>query len=851
MTVSGAGGGGGGLGLAFRLARRELRGGLRGFYIFLACLALGVGAIATVQSVSSGILEGLREDGRAILGGDILVRNLYRPIGPEAKGWLADRADAVSAGAEMRAMARNAADDSALVEFKAVDGLYPLFGAMELRDGGTLEAALARIDGRWGAVAEDTLLDRLGLAVGDQLQVGQATFDIRAAIEREPDRAAGGGFSLGPRLMVSLDALPDTGLLQPGSMVTYEYRVRLPSGDAAGAVTEALETAFPERNWRVRDFTDASPRLERMVNRLTLFLTLVGLTALLVGGVGVGNAVRAFLDGKLATVATLKCLGAPGSLIFRTYLLQILILAGGGVLIGLAIGIAAPPLVNALVADLLPIEAEVGIHPWALALAAAFGLLTALSFSLWPLARAPEVPAAGLFRALVSPDKGWPRGGYVAATAVSAMALAGLAVATAQDRMFALAFVGGAALTILAFRAAGWAAVRLARAAGRPKRPGLRLALANLHRPGAPTGSVILSLGLGLTVLVAIVLIEGNMSRQVRESLPEVAPSFFFIDIQPDQIGPFTDLVTGMEGASNLESVPSLRGRIVAINGVPAEQALVEPGESWLLHGDRGVTYAAHPSPGDRIIAGEWWPEDYDGPPLISIYQDIGTAFGIGVGDEITVNILGRDLTATVANLRAIEWETLSINFTMVFSPEPLNGVPHTYLATIHTASPEIDARVQRAVTDAFANVTAVRVRDVLETVNGILRQIGAAVRGTAGITLIAGTLVLAGAIAAGHRRRVYDSVVLKVLGATRADVLRAFSIEYGILGLLTAAIAALVGTVAAWAVLTRIMEIEWVFLPRAVLLTTAICTAITLGCGFIGAWRALSQKAAPLLRTE
>jgi len=361
---------------------------------------------------------------------------------------------------------------------------------------------------------------------------------------------------------------------------------------------------------------------------------------------------------------------------------------------------------------------------------------------------------------------------------------------------------------------------------------------------------VVLSLGLGLTVLVAIALIEGNMARQVEEELPDDAPAFFFVDIQPDQIAPFRELIASIDGTSDLQEVPSLRGRIVAVNGVPAEQALVDSESSWLLRGDRGVTYRARPRPSDTVVDGQWWPEDYAGPPLLSIYQDIATAFGIGIGDEMTVNVLGRNITADIANIREIDWSTLSINFTIVFSPAPLNAAPHTLIGTVQ-ATEAAEGTVQRRVTEAFANVTAVRVRDALDAVNAILGRIATAVRGTAGITLIAGTLVLAGAIAAGHRRRVYDSVVLKVLGATRGDVLRAFSIEYGLLGLLTAAIAAAVGTLTAWAVLTFVMEIDWVFLPGAVAATALLCTAITLAFGFVGTWRALGQKAAPLLRNE
>jgi putative ABC transport system permease protein len=633
-------------------------------------------------------------------------------------------------------------------------------------------------------------------------------------------------------------------------MIYTHYRLRLAEGRDLQAYVAELNRQFPEAGWRVRTFANAAPQLANMLERVTLFLTLVGLTALLVGGVGVSNAVKAYLDGKIATIATLKCLGAGGATIFRTYLLQILALGGLGTAIGLAIGALVPVLAGGLVSDLLPVEVGVGVYPGILATAALFGLLTAFTFSLWPLAHAQAVPAASLFRDLVAPDHKLPRRGAVLATAAGGLALAGLAVATSSDPWLAFYFVVAAAATVAAFQAAAVLIVRGARAAGRPRRPALRLALSNLYRPGTPTAAVMLSLGLGLTVLVAIALIEGNMQRQVTESVPEDAPAFFFVDIQPDQIDEFRALMAELPEAAGLQTTPSMRGRIAAANGVEAERALVDPEQAWLLRGDRGITFTDGPKADERLITGQWWPAGYDGPPLVSVYEDIATAFGLGLGDTLTVNLLGRDIRAEVANIRDIDWRSLNINFTMIFSPEPVSAAPHTYIATIQ-APPAAEAGILRAVADRFPNVTAVRVRDALDTVNAVLIQIGQAVRAIAAVSLVAGTLVLAGAIAAGHRRRIYESVVLKVLGATRADVFKAYALEYGLLGLLAAAIAALVGTAAAWAVLTFVMGVDWTFLPSAVLTTAALSTAITVAAGFAGTWLALGQKAAPLLRNE
>ena len=864
VAQSQAGGGrmtGAGFGwpLALRLARRELRGGLKGFRIFLACLTLGVCAIAGVGSVSESMLTGLQRDGRVLLGGDMDLRLTHVAASAEQRAFLDSRAE-VSRVAEMRAMARGqaaASDDGGarrvLVELRAVDRLYPLFGAAEISpmEGGTgdLEDALAKRDGHWGAVIDRRLLRRLEVAPGDLVRVGDIDYRITAVLEREPDRTSR-AFTLGPTFMVAHDSLEETGLIQPGSLVQHHYRLRLDEGVSPAAMRAALAETFPEAGWRIRDTTEAAPGIGRFINRLTLFLTLVGLTALLVGGVGVGNAVRSYLDGKTATIATLKCLGAPGRLIFQVYMAQILALAAVGIAVGLVLGAASTYIAAGVIGDALGWRAELGVYPVPLATAAAFGLLTAITFSLWPLGHARAVPAASLFRDLVTPASASVTRGTLAGLLVSGGLLAALAVFTAADRALAVYFVIGAIGALLLFRLAALAIMSLARRLPRPRRPGLRLALTNLYRPGAPTGSVVMSLGLGLTVLVAIALIEGNLSRQVSQALPEEAPGFYFIDIQPDQVAAFDSLVESFPGVTEVEQMPMLRGRIAAVNGVPPAELEIPADVKWVFRGDRGLTWMRAPRAIDRITAGDWWPPDYDGTPLVSLHDEVGRALGIGPGDSLTINILGRNVEVTIANLREIDWASLSMNFVMIFSPGLLERAPQSHIATVK-AERETEDALEIAVTDRFINVSSIRVKEALEQVGALIGQIAVAVRAIAAVALVAGVLVLAGAVAAGHHRRVYDSVVLKVLGATRRTVGQAFLLEYGLLGLVTAAIAAAIGTLAAFLVLTEIMRADFVFLPGAVITTALLATAITVGFGFAGTWRALGQKAAPLLRNE
>jgi len=840
-----------GTALAWRLAWRELRGGVRGFRVFIACLVLGVAAIAGVGTISESILAGIHADSRKLLGGDIDLRLTHRAASAEQRGWLANNAERVSEIAAMRAMARR--EDGAtrsLVELKAIDGNYPLFGGLRLKSGGALSKALAKRGTAWGCVAERRLLDKLRIGIGDRLRLGETTVVITDVIVEESDRGTG-ALNFGPRLMITLPALRATDLLQPGSLVRYHYRIDIPDDVAIETWRNRLDARFPDAGWRIRTIVNAAPNIQRFVDRATLFLSLVGLTALLVGGVGVGNAVRSYLETRVGTIATLKCLGGSGPLIFRIYLFQVLILAAGAIALGVLIGALAPVAAAPLLAERLPVVARTGVYWAPLLLAGTFGLLITLAFSLWPLAQAREVSPANLFRAVILPPDKRPRGKYILAIAAILVLLGALAITTAYMPRIAGWFVFGAIVAFAAFHGAARMIVGIIRRLPRPRSPIVRLALANLSRPGAPTTSVVLSLGLGLTVLAAVALIEGNLSRQITETIPEEAPEFYFIDIQAAQLGEFQRIAHSIDGVGAVEWVPMLRGRITKIKDTPVREIKPPPEFAWILRGDRGLTWSrAAPVHGSRVVEGKWWDPDYSGPPLVSFDKKAAEAFGLKIGDTITINLLGRDIVATVSNLRVIDWTTLSINFVMMFSPGMLEKAPQVYVATAKT-EPAADAALERAVTDRFPNISAIRVKEVLQGVAEILGRLSSVVRMIAGVAVAAGALVLAGAVAATHRRRIHDAVMLKVLGATRRNVLATYLVEFGVLGLVTAAVASVIGSVAAWAVVRFVMHAKWTFIPEAVLATIALCVAITLVAGFAGTWHALGHKAAPILRNE
>ncbi|MGZ2382386.1 ABC transporter permease [Rhizobium brockwellii] len=836
--------------LAFRLALRELRGGIRGFYIFLACIALGTGAIAAVNSVSQSITDTIASQGQELLAGDVRFELNNREATPEELGFL-EGLGTVSVSTGLRSMARKPdGSDQALVEVKAVDDAYPLYGKFVAEPDYSLAALLSGQGGTYGAVAAPLLLDRLGLAVGDELLLGNVKLSITGTVKTEPD-ALSEGFGFAPRLLVSRRALQASGLIQTGSLVEHAYKIRLDDKSAMLGIQARASKEFPSAGWAIRTSDRAAPSLTENITRFSQFLTLVGLTALIVGGVGVANAVRAFLDSKRTTIATFKCLGAPAQVVVLIYLFQIAIIALGGILIGLVIGALSPMLAAQFLAQFLPVSTAPTLYPGALLLATLFGILTTLAFAILPLGHAREVPATALFREQGFEARHLPSWPYILLAALFMAALAGLAILTAYDRFIAVVFVGAIVFAFVVLRLVAALIAWLARRSPRVNSPALRLAIGNIHRPGALTPSVVLSLGLGLALLVTLTLIDGNLRRQLTGRMNEGAPNFFFVDIQSAEVSAFRDLVQGQAPQGKLVEVPMLRGRIIAFNGEDVTKMNVPAAGRWVLNGDRGITYAETLPDNAALSEGKWWDKDYSGEPLVSFSSEEAHELGLKIGDKVTVNVLGRNITAKIANLRRVEWESLSINFVMVFSPNTFRGAPHAWLATLTdpSSTPAEDAAILKTVTNTYPTITSVRVKDAIDIVNQLVGQLATAIRAAASVALFASILVLAGALAAGNRARTHDAVVLKTLGATRAMLIRAFSYEYLILGLATAIFALIAGGVAAWFIVARIMRLPSAFLPDVAGLTLVTALVLTVGIGLIGTWRILGQKAAPVLR--
>jgi putative ABC transport system permease protein len=839
--------------LALRYALRELRGGLRGFYVFIACIALGVMAIAGVGSVAASLGEGLAREGRTLLGGDVAFSLIQREAKPDEVGFLRARGE-VSVAATLRAMARAADGRLALVELKAVDGVYPMLGELTLDPQLPVADLLAEHDGAFGAAADSALLARLDLKIGDRVTIGGATFQIRSVVEAEPDKLAG-GVGFGPRFLISEVGLRATGLLQPGSLVRWIYRVKLPDNAAddraATALIDDARTALPQAGWEIRSRSNASPQLERTISRFTQFLTLVGLAALLVGGVGVANAVKSHIDRRRDVIAAFKALGATGRDVFTIYLTQVIALAAIGSVIGLAAGAALPFIIVGVFGKLLPLPVVPALHPDELALSLVYGLLTALAFGLWPLGRVHDVPVAALFREAVTSEWHRPRWRYLAWMAVVVALLIAVVIGLAYDKRVAAVFVASSVVVFALLRGIAAGLMALARRLPRTRITMLRLAIANIYRPGALTPSVVMSLGLGLAVLVTITQIDGNLRRQFLAALPDRAPSFYFIDIPATEADRFGAFLKATAPQSTVEDVPMLRGRIVSARGVKAEDLNASSDSEWVLQSDRGLTYTNEVPKGSKLVEGQWWPADYDGPPLVSFEKKIADGLKLKIGDPIVVNVRGRDITATISNMRTVDWQSLGINFVLVFSPNAFKGAPHTHIATLTETHPDPggDARIIKSVADAFPMVTSVRVREALETIGTVITNLVLAIRGASAVTLISAILVLGGALAAGHRHRVYDAVILKTLGATRARLLGAYALEYLMIGFATAVFGVIAGSVAAWLIVTRLMTLSFIWQAGSAAGVVVAALVVTVGLGLAGTLMALNQKPATVLR--
>ncbi|MBO9519762.1 MAG: FtsX-like permease family protein [Porphyrobacter sp.] len=790
---------------AWRLARRDLHRRFRGLRLLLICLFLGVGALAAIGTLTGAIRGELAERGREILGGDLEVEVWQRPLSEEESAFLS-RYGTLSRGLRMQAMA-STASAATPIELKAVDANWPLYGVLTLDGGSTMGAPPP--GQAW--IAEGAA-ERLGIGPGDRFKVGSAELVVAGIIDEEPDRLSE-GFQLGQTVIVPLDVPAEAGLTAPGAMYQSKTRVRFIGSDNPESVEKTLTERFPDSGFDIRTRDRASPGAERFVGRMGEFLTLVGLAALVIAGIGIGGGVASYLEARRASIATYKILGATSGDIVRIYAFQVGAAALVGACAGLVAGVLVTPLLAQALGDLLPVRTGLVIDPGALIRALLFGLLVALIFAAPPLMRAKHFPAMELMRSRVAPlTKAWR--GAIWPVSLGLAGIAALALFGSPQPGLSALFMGGAVVLLIVLWGLGWAIRKAATRAPRPANPLLRSALANLHRPGSQTGSLVTALGFGLSAFVVLAGVQTSLDANISRSVPQIAPDYFVLDVPRDREAEFEAVVRSHSPKAQIEVVPTLRGAILSY-GPKANPTVVSqmeelPEGAWALRGERGLTYAEHLPQGNSLVAGKWWPENYQGEPLVSVDFDLAQAAGLKIGDYLTIGLLGVERQARIASFRRIDWESMGFNYVLIFSPNALQDAPHNLAATISLPDGTEAGGLLRDLVRAFPSSSVIEVGPLLTQARDILEQVSLAILAAAGVAVLAGIAVLLGAIAAARAARLYDTVVLRVLGASTRQLLTLQLAEFGLLAVVLAVVALGLGSGLAWLVIVQLFEFEW-----------------------------------------
>ena len=795
--------------IAWRIARRDLSARFRGLRLLLVCLFLGTGALAAIGTLTGSIERELAARGASILGGDIEAEIWQRDLTAHEAAALAALGK-LSSGERMQAMATAgdpAAENAAPVSLKAVDDRYPLVGKLRLKDGRAVGAPLP------GTVwLAEGAAERLGVAPGGQVRIGGQPLTVGGIIAEEPD-ALSEGFALGAVAIVRSDFPARAGLVAPGAMYRTKVRVALRPGIDPAQAIKRLQAQFPDAGLHLRSRDKAAPGAERFIESMGQFLELVGLAALAIAGIGIGGGVSSYLEARRGSIATLKVLGAGNQDIARIYLLQVAAAALVGSAAGLAAGVLVTPLLARALGTLLPVHAGLVLDLAALARAAAYGLLVALVFAAPPLLRARAFPAMALMRARVSP-LAVPLRAALVPVGGGLAAIGALALASAAQRGLTAGFLAGTAGMLALLALVGWAIRRTVAHVPHPRDPLLRTAMANLHRPGSQTGALVTALGFGLSAFVLLAVIETSLEANIERKVPTRAPDYFVLDVPRARAAEFAAAVHQVVPQATIRTVPALRGAILAYGPAGHMTRVADlkaiPDNAWALRGERGLTYADAVPEGNTVTAGAWWPKNYTGPPLVSVDEKLEDALGLKLGDQITISLLGVERTARIASFRRIDWDSMGFNYVLVFSPNAIADAPHNLAATIDIPAGARKSGLLRRLVRAFPASSVIETGAILRDARALLTQMGAAILAAASVTVLAGIAVLLGAIAAARATRLYDTVILRVLGASRGQLLLLQLAEYGLLAALLAVVALALGSGIGWLVITQLFDFDW-----------------------------------------
>jgi putative ABC transport system permease protein len=843
--------------LAWRMMARDARASGSRFLFVILAVAAGVGALTGVRGFSEAFRETLLREARTLMAADLAVRS-FTPATPQqeqALDGLVRQGVQRTTVIETVSMLAPASGNPVMVSLKAVDpGRYPFYGQIQLDPDLPLSQALTP---ETVAVSDDLLL-RLGLRVGESVKLGSADFRIAGIVRVEPDRMTG-SLNVGPRLLLTLDGLARTGLMQFGSRASYRFLLRLvPGGLGVEPAREALEEAF-DRTARVTDFRETNPTITRGLNRSTRFLSLVSLIALIVGGLGVASAVHSHLQQRLETIGILKCLGARSGQVLRIYLFQALGLGLAGSVLGIAIGFLVQAMFPRLIRAYFVLPVDLHLTARAAFEGLAVGVLTTLLFTLPPLLQIRRIRPADIFRREMQESRPPWRERLLAGRASLAagglilIGLGSIAAWLSSSPQMGIIFLGGIVISLAGLSTVAWLLLRGLRVlpAMLPWRlpTALRHGLANLHRPGSHSGAVLVALGVGVTFTLTIYLVQGSVLTEMVRSAPPDMPNVYFINVTDRERDGIMEILRSQPGVEEAPApVPSISGRLISVNGTPADQL---PLEGWAqrFRGPRFVTWSATLPRHTEVIRGAFW-SGRPATPEISVEEDAARVLGVVPGIQLIWQVAGRDITARVVAIHRPEFTRFGSNMEFIFSPGVLDGLP-----MMHFASARVQARyvpaLQKAVFDRFPTVTVVNAADVLQIVQQVIDHISLVVRFISGFAILGGVIVLAASVAGTRFRRLREVTILKTLGATRPRVARIFSVEFLVLGAVAGLMGSLLANAFSQVVLRRLMEadlrVDWSTNVAAVVATALLANF----AGWVVSFRLLGQKPLEILRHE
>jgi putative ABC transport system permease protein len=836
------------------LARRELRSSWKRLLFFFLCIGVGVGSIVALRSMIQNLSRAVAGEARELMTADAQVETT-REWTPEALAAVASvaRAPLVEARTEtveaatMLRPADDAREGALMIELKGVEKSFPLYGDFRLADGRPFDYSLVEGD---GAVVAPSLLERLSLRVGDRVKIGEKVFEIRGVTRQEP--GSGGGFRLGPRVFVERGSLEGAGLTGFGSRARHKILFKVAEGRAEELVRD-LRAALGNNVYNVRSYKDSEENLGQQFARAENYLSLTGLVVLVLGGIGVSSVTRVFIEQKKKTIAVLKCVGATGRRLTAAYLAQVVVLGAAGSVLGALLAKAALVFVRARFAESLPPHMSYGLHAGAVAQGFMLGVLISLLFSALPLLRIGQIKPNMLLREAESDA---PRRLLdVWRWAVALGVLAGLVFLTswqAGSLRVGVFFLAGLGVTALVLYAAAWLLIYVVRRTHGLGTFALRQAVNGLHRPGNQTRVIVMAVGLGAFLVMAVQSLQLNLLDEFDFVRRGNLPNMYLIDVQKDQVEGVRALVEQTTGA-RAELIPTVRARITRINGAQIDlDAAGMRSERGRLGREYVVTYRPRLEYNETIVGGKFWDATPSAEPEVSVEEDMRGVAGLDLGSTLTFDIQGRKLTARVTSIRRVDWRNSRTGFLILFRPGALENAPQTFVGAIDGPAEEpARSRFERALVDSFPNVSVIDVADIVRSVGRIISNITLAVTFIGGFVLLSGVLILVGSIAMTKFQRVYEAAVLKTLGARRRVLLTIMLAEYGLLGLVAGLVGALAADALSYAVARYVFEIRWRFTPAVNLLGVAATVLLVCAVGALSSFDVLTRKPLAILRAQ